>query len=77
MKRKLGQIFKLNRPLGAKWTHSSTGLTNEPKVSSILDKSKTKLFEVMSIYEEAIGLKEIKDAQDHVLHVKNLFLNIT
>lgn len=44
-------------------------LTGNPRVDSILDKSKNKLFEVMSIYEEAIGLKEIKEAQDQVLEV--------
>ena len=34
-----------------------------------LDYLKTKIFEAMSVYEEAIGLKEIKDAQQSVLDV--------
>ena len=43
----------------------------DPKktVESILDRSKQKLFEVVSIYEEAIGLKEIREAQENVLQV--------
>lgn len=38
-------------------------------VETVLDRGKEKLFEVVSIYEEAIGLKEIKEAQDNVLKV--------
>jgi hypothetical protein len=89
MKPKLGSILALShgRNNFARLLHSSvssnsnsenqpTALTDNPKVDSILDKSKTKLFEVMSIYEEAIGLKEIKEAQDQVLQV-SLFLRTT
>lgn len=38
--------------------------------NAVLDKTKLKLFELMSIYEEAIGIKEIKNAQQSVLEVK-------
>ena len=54
---------------------SSVGDSNEtPKkvvatVETVLDRGKEKLFEVVSIYEEAIGLKEIKEAQNNVLQV--------
>ena len=49
-----------------------------PKIKRLdkaMDKGKTRLFELMSIYEEAIGLKEIKQAQQSVLDVcfKNVF----
>lgn len=52
-------------------TNNSTTKLNEEnsQPGNILDKSKAKLFELMSIYEEAIGLKEIKDAQQTVLEV--------
>lgn len=49
---------------------SSTKLTDNKQIDTILDKSKEKVFELMSIYEEAIGLKEIKLAQQRVLEVK-------
>ena len=42
------------------------------KIDKALDNTKIKVFEVMSIYEEAIGLKEIKEAQQSVLEV-NIF----
>jgi hypothetical protein len=42
---------------------------NNTQPGNILDKGKAKLFEFMSIYEEAIGLKEIKEAQQIVLEV--------
>ena len=35
----------------------------------VFDISKAKVFELMSIYEEAIGIKEIKEAQQCVLEV--------
>ncbi len=46
-------------------------LTGNKKIDNLLDQGKFKLFELMSIYEEAIGLKEIKQAQDNVLQVFN------
>ena len=49
---------------------SSTKLTGNKQIDTVLDKSKEKVFELMSIYEEAIGLKEIKLAQQRVLEVK-------
>jgi hypothetical protein len=49
-------------------------LTSSPKVDSALDKGKEKLFEFMLIYEEAIGLKEIKEAQNNVLEVKRILI---
>ena len=45
---------------------------DDSKVSAnnaVLDRTKLKLFELMSIYEEAIGIKEIKNAQQSVLEV--------
>ena len=39
------------------------------RLDKALDKGKVRLFELMSIYEEAIGLKEIKQAQQSVLEV--------
>ena len=45
-------------------------LTGNKKIDQMLDTGKLKLFEVMSVYEEAIGLKEIKQAQENVLQVK-------
>jgi hypothetical protein len=39
------------------------------RLDKALDKGKVRLFELMSIYEEAIGLKEIKHAQQSVLEV--------
>ena len=53
----------------------TTFADNNRKVESILNKGKIKIFEIMSIYEEAIGLKEIKDAQNQVLEVRNEILN--
>jgi hypothetical protein len=53
---------------------ASTQLTGNKQVDTVLDKSKEKVFELMSIYEEAIGLKEIKMAQQRVLEVKTNFL---
>ncbi len=39
------------------------------KIDTNLNKAKLKLFEIMSVYEEAIGLKEVKLAQQNVLEV--------
>ena len=39
------------------------------KTDTNLNKAKLKLFEIMSVYEEAIGLKEVKLAQQNVLEV--------
>jgi hypothetical protein len=44
-------------------------VTGNKSFDQMLEKSKLKLFELMSIYEEAIGLKEIKEAQENVLKV--------
>ena len=49
-----------------------THLTGNKKAEDLIEKAKMKVFEVMSIYEEAIGLKEIKEAQDNVLEVYHL-----
>jgi hypothetical protein len=46
-------------------THATTTSGGE----GLLDTGKAKIFQVMSIYEEAIGLKEIKEAQHNVLEV--------
>jgi hypothetical protein len=73
---KLGRridIFKLSR---LNSTSTSTQLTGNKQIDNVLDKSKEKVFELMSIYEEAIGLKEIKQAQQRVLEVKQLLFNI-
>ncbi len=53
--------MSLNFSLRAQTTASGEG--------GLLDTGKAKVFEVMSIYEEAIGLKEIKEAQHNVLEV--------
>ena len=44
-------------------------ITGNERIDDALDKGKDKLFAVMSIYEEAIGLKEIREAQHNVLQV--------
>lgn len=36
---------------------------------SFYDRTKSKLFEAMSVYEEIIGIKEVKQAQDSVTNV--------
>ncbi len=59
-------ICLLNKRLN---NSTSNQLTNNKKINDALEKSKVKLFEFMSIYEEAIGLKEIKEAQNMVLEV--------
>lgn len=45
-------------------------LSTQTQHVTIYERSKAKLFEVMSIYEEAIGIKEVKQAQDLVQNVK-------
>lgn len=56
-------------------TQSTAPSPNDPKytgnkgVDKLIDQSRVKLFELMSIYEEAIGLREIKRAQETVLKV--------
>ena len=45
-------------------------LSTQTQNVTIYERSKAKLFEVMSIYEEAIGIKEVKQAQDLVQNVK-------
>lgn len=52
---------------------STLTLTGNQHVDKTLENVKVKLFEVMSIYEEAIGLKEIKEAQQSVLDVSREF----
>lgn len=47
---------------------------NEP--SGLLGHGKVKIFEIMSIYEEAIGLKEIKEAQNNVLEAEKNFVAV-
>ena len=54
-------------------SNDQTVLTGNKAFDGILNKGKVKVFEVMSIYEEAIGLKEIKQAQDNVLEVVFIF----
>ena len=39
------------------------------QMENVLEKGKLKIFEIMSVYEEAIGIKEIKEAQQSVLDV--------
>ncbi len=54
---------------------ASIGPTGNHHLDKTLDNVKAKIFEAMSIYEEAIGLKEIKEAQQSVLEVcKKLFI---
>jgi hypothetical protein len=56
-------------------TSQNSVLSNDSKytgnkgIDRIIDQSRVKLFELMSIYEEAIGLREIKIAQETVLKV--------
>jgi hypothetical protein len=67
--RKILRSYHTSTILNSEPNQPTTSLTGNQKVDSILEKSKNKLFEFMSIYEEAIGLKEIKEAQDQVLQV--------
>lgn len=49
------------------------GIPNSDEVKTNenpLDVAKMKIFELVSVYEEAIGLKEIKEAQSNVLKVR-------
>ena len=48
-------------------------LTTTSGARGLLDNGKDKVFQVMSIYEEAIGLKEIKEAQHNVLEVAHFW----
>lgn len=50
--------------------NNANELSTRKNVDSINEKLKVKLFEYMSIYEETIGLKEIKLAQQAVLDVR-------
>lgn len=43
--------------------------TGNKGIDKLIDQSRVKLFELMYIYEEAIGLREIKRAQETVLQV--------
>lgn len=60
------KFWKRSVHLGSKYAsqeHSAKAL------DTINDRLKLKLFEYMSLYEETIGIKEIKLAQDAVLDV--------
>lgn len=73
--------FKLQRPLcvirrslsDSNKNESTIAIANKTPIEQTLENIKNKLFEAMSVYEEAIGLKEIKEAQQSVLEV--IFLN--
>lgn len=58
--------------------HTSSVLTHQAQSAKSLelinDKFRLKLSEYMSIYEETIGIKEIKLAQDAVLDVNTFYL---
>ena len=59
------------RPEKALALNFSSSPPNNEKNNPKLDQAKLKLFELMSIYEEAIGLKEVKVAQQNVLEVSD------
>lgn len=63
------RINQDNTPGGTVGDSNETPKKIAASVETVLDRGKEKLFEVVSIYEEAIGLKEIKEAQDNVLQV--------
>lgn len=44
--------------------------------STFYERCKTRLFELMSVYEEIIGIKEVKQAQDSVQQVSIPYLNL-
>jgi len=74
-KRSNGGLFL--KPIGKnnlafKFSTSTTDKAPTQSSNSILRNAKLKLFEIMSVYEEAIGLKEVKIAQQNVLEVKRL-----
>ena len=60
--------FALSSSQNGKQEHKLL-FTGNKRIDEMLDTGKLKLFEVMSVYEEAIGLKEIKQAQENVLQV--------
>ena len=53
---------------------SSDDVATATTTNKLLDRSKRKMFELFSVYEEAIGLKEIKQAQNSVLEAENKFV---
>ena len=62
--------------LALKFSTSTTDKAPTQSSNSILRNAKLKLFEIMSVYEEAIGLKEVKIAQQNVLEVKTLKISL-
>jgi hypothetical protein len=71
-KTKCCRSFSRNlNPLNNKQDQQTNVLTGNKQIDDTL--FKLKVFELMSVYEEAIGLKDIKEAQQSVLDVSSLF----
>ena len=71
LKKSLKICYRPEKALALKFSSSPNIAPNNEKNNPKLDQAKLKLFELMSIYEEAIGLKEVKVAQQNVLEVSD------